>query len=527
MAFRLLLVALLCLAAAPATALADDELIVSRPGGLTAAERARRRRDARAESAAPGRRRRHAPAATDAAACGRCAPIRTSPGRSRTDACSAAQEPFAIQLWGLDRIGAAQAWPARARRRPHGRRGRQRRRPRPSRPRRAGSSPGYDYVGKDSTPGDESGHGTHVTGTIVAAENGVGVEGVAPDAQAMPLRVLDGDGGGYTADIATAFALRRRARHPRRQRLAERRIVDRRAHRDPRPSRTPCSSSPRATRASTSTRDPRTLLARRAQRALRRRHGRRRSAVAAVPTGADSASTSSPPDPTSCRPGPAGRYMARVGHVDGRRLHAPAWPRSWRSRAARLERRADQGRAAGRRRSAARPRGPRRDRRPAQRGADARPRRQRPRLRPPPRSRRPRPAAPAAAAAAARVSRLRLRGKPVLCRRPGCRRRARLVVRRHRAHARHRAARAPPLRQGGSCRWRRTGTRRRAVRPGTQAYTVGAKLLGMRLAPGTWRVRVAGTRRTPRGAASASGRAEDGAEAGNSTAWPHRWTRSP
>jgi thermitase len=66
--------------------------------------------------------------------------------------------------------------------------------------------PGYDFVDDDGDPLDGHGHGTHVAGTIAAGENGAGVIGVAPQALVMPLRVLDGNGGGNSADVAAAFA---------------------------------------------------------------------------------------------------------------------------------------------------------------------------------------------------------------------------------------------------------------------------------------------------------------------------------
>jgi subtilisin family serine protease len=61
---------------------------------------------------------------------------------------------------------------------------------------------GHDFVGNDSTPKDENGHGTHVAGIAAAAtENGVGVSGGAPDAKIMPVRVLDSKGSGSQANI--------------------------------------------------------------------------------------------------------------------------------------------------------------------------------------------------------------------------------------------------------------------------------------------------------------------------------------
>jgi thermitase len=65
---------------------------------------------------------------------------------------------------------------------------------------------GHDFVDDDANPTDGNGHGTHVAGTIAAAENGTGVVGVAPQAHIMPLRVLDANGSGWGSDVAAAFA---------------------------------------------------------------------------------------------------------------------------------------------------------------------------------------------------------------------------------------------------------------------------------------------------------------------------------
>jgi thermitase len=65
---------------------------------------------------------------------------------------------------------------------------------------------GWDFVAGDSIPQDQAGHGTHVTGTIVAAAgNAVGVAGVAYDARVLPIRALDANGEGTIAGIATAL----------------------------------------------------------------------------------------------------------------------------------------------------------------------------------------------------------------------------------------------------------------------------------------------------------------------------------
>jgi len=41
------------------------------------------------------------------------------------------------------------------------------------------------------------GHGTHVSGTIGALDNGIGVVGVAPGVRLWSVRVLESDGSGY------------------------------------------------------------------------------------------------------------------------------------------------------------------------------------------------------------------------------------------------------------------------------------------------------------------------------------------
>ena len=48
----------------------------------------------------------------------------------------------------------------------------------------------WDFVDNDSIPEDNNGHGTHVAGTITAANDGIGITGVAYNAKIMPLKVL-------------------------------------------------------------------------------------------------------------------------------------------------------------------------------------------------------------------------------------------------------------------------------------------------------------------------------------------------
>jgi serine protease len=62
---------------------------------------------------------------------------------------------------------------------------------------------GYDFVDHDPYPNDANGHGTFIASTIAAeADNGYGMVGVAYNANIMPVRVLDADGGGFSSPIA-------------------------------------------------------------------------------------------------------------------------------------------------------------------------------------------------------------------------------------------------------------------------------------------------------------------------------------
>jgi subtilisin family serine protease len=69
---------------------------------------------------------------------------------------------------------------------------------------------GHDFVAGQADcpagPQDENGHGTHVAGIAAAVtNNGIGVAGVAPDAQIMPVRVLDDEGSGSLEDVAAGI----------------------------------------------------------------------------------------------------------------------------------------------------------------------------------------------------------------------------------------------------------------------------------------------------------------------------------
>lgn len=49
---------------------------------------------------------------------------------------------------------------------------------------------------------DDNGHGTHVSGTIAALDNSIGVVGVAPDAKIYAVKALDSKGSGFNSTIA-------------------------------------------------------------------------------------------------------------------------------------------------------------------------------------------------------------------------------------------------------------------------------------------------------------------------------------
>lgn len=57
------------------------------------------------------------------------------------------------------------------------------------------------FLGGTTTPVDQNGHGTHVSGTIAALDNGIGVIGVAPGAQVVAVRVLDRRGSGSNSGV--------------------------------------------------------------------------------------------------------------------------------------------------------------------------------------------------------------------------------------------------------------------------------------------------------------------------------------
>ncbi|MDX1445723.1 S8 family peptidase [Lishizhenia sp.] len=57
------------------------------------------------------------------------------------------------------------------------------------------------FLGGNSTPDDQNGHGTHVAGTVAAIDNNFGVIGVAPGTSVVSVRVLDRRGSGSLSGV--------------------------------------------------------------------------------------------------------------------------------------------------------------------------------------------------------------------------------------------------------------------------------------------------------------------------------------
>jgi len=66
--------------------------------------------------------------------------------------------------------------------------------------------PGYDFANDDDDPSDDNGHGTRMSGIVAATRgNGIGVVGVAPDAEILPVKVLDDQGYGPYSAVAAGI----------------------------------------------------------------------------------------------------------------------------------------------------------------------------------------------------------------------------------------------------------------------------------------------------------------------------------
>jgi len=65
--------------------------------------------------------------------------------------------------------------------------------------------PGKNFIDTDKDPIDKNGHGTHVCGTIAAANNDSGIVGVAPKAKIIPVKGLKDDGSGSLESIVNSI----------------------------------------------------------------------------------------------------------------------------------------------------------------------------------------------------------------------------------------------------------------------------------------------------------------------------------
>jgi subtilisin len=66
---------------------------------------------------------------------------------------------------------------------------------------------GYNMINPKKTAEDDNGHGTHVTGILVGANNDIGMVGVCPKAKVMPIKVLDKNGNGNLLAVAEGIRL--------------------------------------------------------------------------------------------------------------------------------------------------------------------------------------------------------------------------------------------------------------------------------------------------------------------------------
>ena len=65
--------------------------------------------------------------------------------------------------------------------------------------------PGANMLNRSAPPFDDNGHGTHITGTIAAANRLRGMIGVAPRASVYPVKAFDEGGTAYVSDIVRAI----------------------------------------------------------------------------------------------------------------------------------------------------------------------------------------------------------------------------------------------------------------------------------------------------------------------------------
>jgi thermitase len=64
----------------------------------------------------------------------------------------------------------------------------------------------YDFANNDATAQDDNGHGTHLAGTAAAAtNNSIGIAGICPNCQLLPVKVLGASGTGSYSAIASGI----------------------------------------------------------------------------------------------------------------------------------------------------------------------------------------------------------------------------------------------------------------------------------------------------------------------------------
>ena len=62
---------------------------------------------------------------------------------------------------------------------------------------------GWDFYNRDANPTDDQGHGSHVSGiAAAAADNQLGIAGIAPESKILPVKALNSSGSGFIRDIA-------------------------------------------------------------------------------------------------------------------------------------------------------------------------------------------------------------------------------------------------------------------------------------------------------------------------------------
>lgn len=64
---------------------------------------------------------------------------------------------------------------------------------------------GYNIIKPGTPPNDDQGHGSHVTGILVAENNDIGIVGVCPQAKVIPVKVLDKNGNGNLLNVAAGI----------------------------------------------------------------------------------------------------------------------------------------------------------------------------------------------------------------------------------------------------------------------------------------------------------------------------------